>query len=69
MLCCSRPQERKTVEECTKSIVNKLLHGCMAALRCDGSDPEVCFPAATSPLPCSLHLVLGSLGVSPGSSK
>lgn len=29
------------VEECTKSIVNKLLHGCMAALRCDGTDPEV----------------------------
>ena len=37
-----RAQERKTVEECTKSIVNKLLHGCMAALRCDGTDPEVC---------------------------
>lgn len=30
------------MEECTRSIVNKLLHGCMAALRCDGSDPEVC---------------------------
>ena len=54
MLRRCRLQERKTVEECTKSIVNKLLHGCMAALRCDGSDPEVCAPAATSPLLCSL---------------
>jgi len=33
-------KEKKMVEECTKSIVNKLLHGCMAALRCDGTDPE-----------------------------
>jgi glutamyl-tRNA reductase len=31
-------KERRAVEDCTKSIVNKLLHGCMASLRCDGSD-------------------------------
>lgn len=34
-------KERRAVEDCTKSIVNKLLHGCMASLRCDGSDSAV----------------------------
>lgn len=34
-------KEKKAVEDCTKSIVNKLLHGCMASLRCDGSDSAV----------------------------
>ena len=29
----------KAVEELSKGIVNKLLHGPMTALRCDGSDP------------------------------
>ena len=32
------PQSR-AVEELSKAIVNKLLHGPMTALRCDGSDP------------------------------
>lgn len=29
----------KAVEELSRGIVNKLLHGPMTALRCDGSDP------------------------------
>lgn len=29
----------KAVEEMSRGIVNKLLHGPMTALRCDGSDP------------------------------
>lgn len=33
-------KQLKAVEELSKSIVNKLLHGPMTALRCDGSDPE-----------------------------
>lgn len=33
-------KQRKTVEELTKGIVNKLLHGPMACLRSDGDDPE-----------------------------
>jgi glutamyl-tRNA reductase len=28
------------VEELSKGIVNKLLHGPMTALRCDGTDPD-----------------------------
>jgi glutamyl-tRNA reductase len=39
-------KERRAVEDCTKSIVNKLLHGCMASLRCDGSDSAVGAPSA-----------------------
>jgi glutamyl-tRNA reductase len=31
-------KQRKAVEELSKSIVNKLLHGPMTALRCDGAD-------------------------------
>ena len=31
-------KQMKAVEEMSKSIVNKLLHGPMTALRCDGSD-------------------------------
>ena len=30
----------KAVEELSRGIVNKLLHGPMTALRCDGADPE-----------------------------
>lgn len=33
-------KQLKAVEELSKSIVNKLLHGPMTALRCDASDPE-----------------------------
>ena len=33
-------KQMKAVEELSKAIVNKILHGPMAALRCDGSDPE-----------------------------
>ena len=29
----------KAVEELSRGIVNKLLHGPMTALRCDGADP------------------------------
>ncbi|KAL6773985.1 GLTR1 [Auxenochlorella protothecoides x Auxenochlorella symbiontica] len=32
-------KQKKAVEDLTKSIVNKLLHGPMTALRCDGADP------------------------------
>ena len=32
-------KQKKAVEELSKSIVNKLLHGPMTALRCDGADP------------------------------
>ena len=32
-------KQLKTVEELSRGIVNKLLHGPMTALRCDGSDP------------------------------
>lgn len=32
-------KQLKAVEELSKGIVNKLLHGPMTALRCDGSDP------------------------------
>lgn len=32
-------KQMKAVEEMSKGIVNKLLHGPMTALRCDGSDP------------------------------
>jgi len=32
-------KQRKTVEELTRSIMNKLLHGPMQSLRSDGSDP------------------------------
>ena len=31
--------QSRAVEELSKAIVNKLLHGPMTALRCDGSDP------------------------------
>ena len=33
-------KQLKAVEELSKAIVNKLLHGPMTALRCDGSDPD-----------------------------
>ncbi|KAG1657933.1 hypothetical protein FOA52_003012 [Chlamydomonas sp. UWO 241] len=33
-------KQMKAVEELSKGIVNKLLHGPMAALRCDSSDPD-----------------------------
>ncbi|GBF96618.1 glutamyl-tRNA reductase [Raphidocelis subcapitata] len=33
-------KQMKAVEELSKSIVNKLLHGPMTALRCDGTDPD-----------------------------
>ena len=33
-------KERRALEDLSKGIVNKLLHGPMAALRCDASDPE-----------------------------
>lgn len=33
-------KERRVLEDLSKGIVNKLLHGPMAALRCDASDPE-----------------------------
>lgn len=33
-------KQLKAVEELSKSIVNKLLHGPMTALRCDGIDPD-----------------------------
>jgi len=33
-------KQLKAVEELSKGIVNKLLHGPMTALRCDGTDPE-----------------------------
>jgi len=32
-------KQLKTIEELSRGIVNKLLHGPMTALRCDGSDP------------------------------
>ena len=32
-------KQLKAVEELSRGIVNKLLHGPMTALRCDGSDP------------------------------
>ena len=33
-------KQLKAVEELSKSIVNKLLHGPMTALRCDGTDAD-----------------------------
>ena len=33
-------KQKKAVEELSKGIVNKLLHGPMTALRCDGADPD-----------------------------
>lgn len=33
-------KQKKAVEDLSRGIVNKLLHGPMTALRCDGSDPE-----------------------------
>jgi glutamyl-tRNA reductase len=33
-------KQLKAVEELSKGIVNKLLHGPMTALRCDGTDPD-----------------------------
>eukprot|EP00775_Hariotina_reticulata_P007044 gene7044-7258_t len=33
-------KQMKAVEELSKGIVNKLLHGPMTALRCDGTDPD-----------------------------
>lgn len=41
-------KQLKVVEELSKGIVNKLLHGPMTALRCDGTDPE----AVTETLAC-----------------
>lgn len=32
-------KQKKAVEDLSKGIVNKLLHGPMTALRCDGADP------------------------------
>lgn len=34
------PHRRQVIEELSKGIVNKLLHGPMTALRCDGADAE-----------------------------
>lgn len=33
-------KQKKAVEDLTRGIVNKLLHGPMTALRCDGSDAD-----------------------------
>lgn len=33
-------KQAKALEDLTRGIVNKLLHGPMTALRCDGNDPE-----------------------------
>ena len=33
-------KQMKAIEEMSRGIVNKLLHGPMTALRCDGSDPN-----------------------------
>ncbi len=33
-------KQMKAIEELSCSIVNKILHGPMTALRCDGSDPD-----------------------------
>lgn len=33
-------KQLKAIEELSKAIVNKLLHGPMTALRCDGTDPD-----------------------------
>jgi glutamyl-tRNA reductase len=33
-------KQRRAVEDLSRGIVNKLLHGPMTALRCDGSDPD-----------------------------
>ena len=33
------PTPLQVIEELSKGIVNKLLHGPMTALRCDGADP------------------------------
>jgi glutamyl-tRNA reductase len=33
-------KQKRAVEDLSRGIVNKLLHGPMTALRCDGSDPE-----------------------------
>merc|ERR1712224_319779 len=38
----------KIVEELSKSIVNKLLHGPLTKLRCDGMDPEAVAQALTN---------------------
>ena len=33
-------KELCAIESMSKGIVNKLLHGCMTSLRCDGADPS-----------------------------
>lgn len=33
-------KQLKAIEELSKSVVNKLLHGPMASLRCDGTDSD-----------------------------
>eukprot|EP00951_Prasinocladus_malaysianus_P031608 scaffold303747_cov53-Prasinocladus_malaysianus.AAC.1 len=33
-------KQKKALEELSRGIVNKLLHGPMTALRCDGTDPD-----------------------------
>ncbi len=33
-------KQLKAIEELSRGIVNKILHGPMTALRCDGSDPD-----------------------------
>lgn len=33
-------KELCAIEAMSKGIVNKLLHGCMTSLRCDGADPS-----------------------------
>lgn len=33
-------KQMKAIEELSRGIVNKILHGPMTALRCDGSDPD-----------------------------
>jgi hypothetical protein len=37
---CPPTTPPQAVEELSKAIVNKLLHGPMTALRCDGTDPD-----------------------------
>ena len=34
-------KQRKSVEQATRSLMDKLLHGPMASLRCDSSDSKV----------------------------
>lgn len=49
----------QVIEELSKGIVNKLLHGPMTALRCDGADPSAVSGEGGSllqALPCARHV-------------